>query len=61
MCLIQIKQAQIKFPLSGFWTVYTLKYYTVVYTVRLPDFFKSRFFNYNIWSICTLYLHIINT
>jgi hypothetical protein len=24
MCLIQIKQAQIKFPLSGFWTVYFL-------------------------------------
>jgi hypothetical protein len=22
MCLIQIKHAQIKFPLSGFWTVY---------------------------------------
>ncbi len=22
MCLVQIKQAQIKFPLSGFWTVY---------------------------------------
>jgi hypothetical protein len=21
MCLVQIKQAQIKFPLSGFWTV----------------------------------------
>jgi hypothetical protein len=23
MCLVQIKQAQIKFPLSGFWTVQT--------------------------------------
>ncbi len=25
MCLIQIKHAQIKFPLSGFWTVYARK------------------------------------
>jgi hypothetical protein len=24
MCLVQIKQAQIKFPLSGFWTVWKL-------------------------------------
>ncbi len=27
MCLVQIKQAQIKFPLSGFWTVYDMNHF----------------------------------
>jgi hypothetical protein len=36
MCLVQIKQAQIKFPLSGFWTVYgsTVGCFLILYSLQ---------------------------
>jgi hypothetical protein len=39
MCLVQIKQAQIKFPLSGFWTVWGCFYF---FQKILRDFLSSR-------------------